>query len=111
MKLQRKQATFTARNLLITTMRAFDALLELSIEEWGLRLIDQRSEYLVPYMIIEIKLTDQKGKILWKEKEIEVGRSAHAFSKYLNQKGLLEETIRSTLKDAAYRIASTLLYS
>lgn len=91
--------------------QSFDAILELSIKEWGIKLIDQRTEDLVPFMTIEIKLTDSNGKIIWKEREVEVGRSGHTIEKYNSQENLLKDTLRTVLKDTAYRITSTLVYS
>jgi hypothetical protein len=88
-----------------------DAILELTIVEWGIRVVNQQTDQLSPYMVIHITLKDQQGKILWKERESQVGRSAHFLNEYYNQENLLKEAMKTIVKDTTYRIASTLIYS
>ena len=91
--------------------QSVDAVLELSICEWGIRLINRQSSDLVPFITVEIRLTDSKGKVLWKERDVEVGHSGHSVAAYRTEENLLKDSLHAVLKDTAYRIVSTLIYS
>ena len=98
-------------NDVIGLKESSDAVLELVIQEWGVRVINQQTNQLAPYMVVDITMKDSKGKILWKERESQVGSSSHFFNEYRDKENLLKESMEAIVKDSAYRIASTLIYS
>ena len=95
----------------VAQAESFDAVLKLSIQEWGIKVIDERAGGLVPFMTVEIALTRQNGRVVWKERDDEVGSSAHSIEEYRGRENLLSDTVQTVVKDTAYRITSTLIYS
>lgn len=87
------------------------ALLELSIQEWGIKLINQEKGGLVPFITIKIELIGEDGRALWKEKDVAVGRVSYTVEEYRAQENLLAESLEAVLSEAANRITSTLIYS
>lgn len=90
----------------------YDAVATLKIDQWGIRLAERsQGDLMKPFLEIDAKLTlTANQQVLWEEKDVYAGHSAHPYSSYQHEAALLSNDMEEAIEDTGRRVATTLIY-
>jgi hypothetical protein len=89
----------------------YDAVLTLTINDWGLRLPSQSEERLAGFLELEAKMSRSKdNQVLWDEHDTILGQRRHFFSEYKADGSMFRSEIEETVKTAGARAATKIAY-
>jgi hypothetical protein len=89
----------------------YDAIVTLTIKDWGLRLPAQTEERLAGFIELEAKMSRTKdNQILWDEHDTILGQRRQYFSEYKDDGSMFRSEIEETVKTAGARAATKIAY-
>lgn len=105
-------ATLVEKALSTEEARRYDAVLTLTIQDWGLRLpAASESDRLAGFIEVAARMVMPRGdQILWDEHDTVLGQGRHAFAAYQEDAALLRGELTETIETAGGRLAARLVY-
>lgn len=107
-----KEVTLLALDAQPKEIALYDAVATLKIDQWGIRLAERsQGDLMKPFLTIDAKLTlTANQQVLWEEKDVYAGHSAHPYSSYQHEASLLSRDLEEAIEDTGRRLAATLIY-
>lgn len=96
----------------LQTARDHDAVIRLTIKEWGVRLPARAiSDRLAAFAEIQARMTAGRGQnVMWDEHEVALGSGRYELAEFQRDAAVLRDQLTETFHGAGYRLANHLIY-
>lgn len=89
----------------------YDAVVAFTIEQWGLRLVEQRTDIVSGFIEFDMKVrSGEKQKIIWDERHVVAGQNRAYLRKYMQDGAFLREEMTQTIQEAGSSVSNLLIY-
>jgi hypothetical protein len=106
------EVTLVDKELQADEAKKYDAVLTLTIQDWGLRVpAASQADDLAAFVDIAAKMVMTKGDlVLWDEHDTVLGQGRQAFAAYQQDGAMLRAELKDTMETAGARLAGRLAY-
>lgn len=95
----------------LKSLDSYDAVVTFTIDQWGLRLVEQKRDLVSGFVELEMKMkTYPDQKIIWDERHVVLGQGREYLRKYMSDSELLQNEMVQTIQATADRMSNLLIY-
>lgn len=92
-------------------LNEYDAVVTFTINQWGLRLVEQNKDIMACFVEIMIAVQDASTrKQVWSERHVVIGQGRDYLRHYMSDAGLLQNELKQTIQETGVRMSNLLIY-